>query len=580
MSLENQIADLKSLLSEKKFDETIKKAEPLLEHHAENAELLKLIGLAWLGKEDSINCKYFLYKSIRFNPKDTETLGLIATMLIKQEQYTDAEETLGKILAINSDDFFALRALGDIKFKSNYQSFALDYYQKACQSTQFAQVSFADQADLLTKTIACCINEGYYNKALEIISAYPIDGFDENLFLAKRNIYMSKGEEYVSEIIDCTRSLHENVPGNVIYIIDLIKFLREEKPVDEINELIGKGLNLDIPNEAKVILLKEAGDFYIELENWENAINTYEELFQLENDVFHLQQLAFARENTKDFKNALMDVSKAIKLVGENNIALLAQRAGLFLKVKLFDKAIADYTKLISLSPNENNADAYYNLGLIYHNMNDAQNSVKMLLKADMEGHLKANEYLVNKFPKQLIQIRTANTDKFKGVFAKEKDRNLKSPILQKAFEKVWSSDIKKNIKSFEEQIPFLKVDFIEKYLNQLAAEVFIITPEAILYNNGNKVPLEAFYSVEMESEHAIILNVQPIKGGKPNQMKLVMNGDNLILYYPLTDMEVPPQYFIHKDKANDNQLKFFNTKALDVPYHESVEKKVQEFIN
>lgn len=580
MNLKAQLAELKHLLSEKKFDETIEKAEALLEKNAENAELLKLIGMAWLGKENHTNCKYFLYKSINLSPKDKETLGIITTLLIKQEKYDAAEEVLAKILAIDANDFFALRSLGDIKFKAGYHSLALDYYQKACQSSQFSQVNFPNQADLLTKTIACCIYGEYYNKAIDVINSYPIDGFDENLFLAKRNVYIAKGEEYMNPILECTRRLHENVPENVVYIIDLIKFLRAENPVDEINELIGKGLNLNIPNEARVILLKEAGDFYMESDDWENAINIYEELFELENDIFYLQQLAFAREHTKDFKNALMDISKAMKLSEGENVSLLSQRAGLFSKVKLFDKAIADYTKVIHLSSKDNHADAYYNMGLIYHKMKDVPNSIKMLLRADIEGHLKANEYLLNKFPKQLIKIKTKNTDKFKAKFEGEKDRNMKSPILAKVFEKVWSSDIKKNIKSFEEQIPFLKVDFLENYLNQLAAEVLIITPEALLYNNGNKEPLEAFYSVEMESEHAIILNIQAIKGSKPTQMKLVVNDNNLIVHYPLTDIEIPPKYFLPKDKANDNQLQFFNNKSLDTPYHESVEKKVQEFIN
>ncbi|CAA6817824.1 MAG: Unknown protein [uncultured Aureispira sp.] len=580
MNLENQIADLKSLLSEKKFDETLKKAETLLETNAENPELLKLIGMAWLGKGNNTNGKYFLYKSIRLNRTDVESLGLIATMLLKQEKYLDAEETLEKILAIHPDDFFALRSFGDIKFKAGYQSLALNYYQKACQSQQFSQVSFAHQADVLTKAIASYLNGEHYNKAIEFIDAYPVEGFDENLFLAKRNVYIAKGEEYMPQVLECTRSLHENVPGKVVYIIDLIKFLREANPVEEIKALIGKGLNLNIPEAAKLILLKEAGGFYIESEDWADAINTYEELFELENDIFYLQQLAFARTQTKDFKNALMDVSKAMKLSEEDNLSLLSQRAGLYSKVKLFDKAIADYTKVISLSPEANNADAYYSLGLIYHKIEDTQNSVKMLLKADMDGHLKANEYLLKKFPKQLIKIRAKNTDKFKAKFEGEKARNLKSPILSKAFEAVWSSDIKKNIKSFEEQIPFLKVDFLKNYLDQLSAEVLIITPEALLYNNGDKDPLEAFYSVEMESEHAIILNIQPIKGGQPSQMKLVVNEDNLILHYPLTDLEIPPKYFLSKDKANEHQLQFFKNKPLDIPYHESVEKKVQVFTN
>lgn len=578
MSLENQISALKGLLSDKKFDEVIEQTETLLKQHEEHAELLQILGVAWLGKDNSINAKYYLYQSLQFSPKNKEALAIIVSMLIKQEKFIDAEETLEKILALDANDFFALRSMGDLKLKSNYHSFALDYYQKALESSQFAQVPFSAQADLLTKTLACCSHGGYYNKGLELIKNYPIDGFEENLFLAKRNIYIAKSEESMEEIIECTRELHKNAPENIIYIIDLIKFLREENPVDEINSLITKGMALDVPKEARVILLKEAGDFYLETESWEKAIPVYEELFELENEVFYLQQLAFAREHTKDYKNALMDVSKAMKLEGDPNFSLLSQRAGLFVKVKHYDKAIADYTSMIKLFPEESHADAYYNLGLIYHKKEDKQNSVKMLMKADMEGHLKANEYLIKKFPKQLIQIRTKNTDKFKSAFAGEKERNIKSPILSQAFENVWSSDIKKNIKSFEEQIPFLKVDFVENYLNKLASEVFIITPEALLYNDGSQEPLEAFYSVEMESEHAIILNIQAVKGGDPKQMKLLINGDNLIVHYPLTDIEIPPKYFLPKDNANENQLEFFKQKPLDVPYHESVEKKVQEF--
>ena len=55
---------------------------------------------------------------------------------------------------------------------------------------------------------------------------------------------------------------------------------------------------------------------------------------------------------------------------------------------------------------------------------------------------------------------------------------------------------------------------------------------------------MEAYYKVEIESSHAIVLEIQPSKGGDVSRMRILFQNETLVLSYPLQSKEVPAKYF------------------------------------
>ena len=75
-----------------------------------------------------------------------------------------------------------------------------------------------------------------------------------------------------------------------------------------------------------------------------------------------------AYKELENYKEAVMDYTRAIKLAPESNVMVYIDRADIYLENGSYDKAIADYTIALKIKPEsliayENRADAYYENG-------------------------------------------------------------------------------------------------------------------------------------------------------------------------------------------------------------------------
>ena len=112
--------------------------------------------------------------------------------------------------------------------------------------------------------------------------------------------------------------------------------------------------------------------------------------------------------------------------------------------------------------------------------------------------------------------------------------------------------------------------------LEKLSKEMFLITPQGLLLFEGDSsTPLEAFYSVEVESEHAILLNIQATKGGASSSMRISLYEDSLLLNYPVAEEDVPAKYYLAIETPTEEQLTRLKNKEIDIPYIETIETMI-----
>jgi tetratricopeptide (TPR) repeat protein len=249
------------------------------------------------------------------------------------------------------------------------------------------------------------------------------------------------------------------------------------------------------------------------------------------------------------------------------------------MKGGLTDKAIVDYTTLLNMAGDNDDADTYYNLGIAYNKLGEKANAVKMLIKAEMLGHEKAGELLMKSFSEHLISARQKVGSKLLEQYSSEFERNKRSPILSNAFGKLWVPNMSKFLQSNMNEVKTFPASVIKAMLSDAEKDMFLITPEGLLLFEGTGEPIEAYYSVEIESEHSILLEVQPTKGGETANMRILFHEGNLLLNYPIGEAEIPAKYFLPSQEVNNEQKERLTTKKVNIPYMDSLESTISSIV-
>ncbi len=136
-----------------------------------------------------------------------------------------------------------------------------------------------------------------------------------------------------------------------------------------------------------------------------------------------------------------------------------------------------------------------------------------------------------------------------------------------------------KFVQSNLSDISSLPGSIVKEMLAEVEKDLFLITPEGILFFEGSAAPVEAYYKVEIESKHSILLEIQATKGGNKSTMRISMHESNLLLSYPADDTNSPPKYFLPAQEVNQEQKQRLNGKPLNLPYMNSIEKSISSLV-
>lgn len=573
MSFTEKRAALEQLFEQQEFEALVKQGAPLIFEYENELDIDFLLLLAKAAKAAQKNGKYeyFLFKAKEKEPDNLEVLLLLAEHEILFGSKLSARNHLEAILEIDPAHAKAHAYLGDLLLDQLFYDKALVHYQKAMQSHSLAK---NEQEQIAVSVVDIYQRSRSTAEALAFLEQYfPKEKFQLNMEKLRLMLYQTDSV-YKGDYKASLALLHQHLPEEVIYILNLAAI---EPDAQAAIALYDKAMALELTEKEKTTLLKKRAYRLVQAEEWAKAVADYDALIAQEEQPLYFEMRAEAKEQLKDLKGALQDYSQALKLNGAAS-RLLKARGLLFAKAKQYDRAAADLTAAIKETGSMGVAELYYHLGVVYSKNSDRNNAVKMLIRADQYGYAKATTYLEEKYPEQLQKVRANSADKIRAKYEAEFARNAQSPILQQAFGQLWTPNMSKIIAASEKELLELPAFLSKQVLDKMSKEMLLITPEGLLFfENGAEVPLEAYYRVEVESEHAILLTVQPVKGGSTSSMRISFFEGELLLHYPVLEVDSAAKYYYPVEQPSADQLEKLNKKALALNYMPAIEAAIAE---
>ena len=579
MEIKEALAQIKAGIKAAQFDEIEAKAWDMMAAHPDSVELLMALGEAAMQAVNFSRADYYFMKAKIKGAQRTEPLFALAQLSILIRDFSRARAYYADILKLDPAQVLAQLGIADTFYSAQLYMDATDSYSKVL-SMNAKEVLEGDQyAILVYKAASSFTVLKEYDKGLQLINDYAPQGFEEMVELAKLKLFQGQGKEKLEEAKQCLTKLQQNVPNEPDYILQLIPYLENEGEKEGLSALYQALFALDLSPTQKEDALRMRAQYSINRADWATALKDLDNLLNLHEKWMYFQDRSLVKVQLKDIKGAVQDLTKAIG-ISSNSTILYSERGKLLAKAKAYDKAIADFEKILTLNAlDRERADALFNIGVAYTKKQDKANALKSLMKAELMGHLKAKDFLLKNYADKLSQLRTKQRNKYKAAYEGAATRNSTSPILSKAIGQLWVPNMTKVFAELEPEMDRMPATIIKGVLEKASKDLFILTADALLLIEGDKEPVDAYYKVLVESEHSILLDVQPSKGGPSTNMRLSFFEGDLLMAYP--DKEGGGsndwKYLKNSEKATEDQKSRLMTKKINLPYAETIEASIAE---
>ena len=579
MEIKEALAQIKAGIKAAQFDEIEAKAWDMMAAHPDSVELLMALGEAAMQAVNFSRADYYFMKAKLKGVQRTEPLFALAQLSILIRDFSRARAYYADILKLDPAQVLAQLGIADTFYSAQLYMDATDSYSKVL-SMNAKEVLEGDQyAILVYKAASSFTVLKEYDKGLQLINDYAPQDFEEMVELAKLKLFQGQGKEKLEEAKQCLTKLQQNVPNEPDYILQLIPYLENEGEKEGLSALYQALFALDLSPTQKEDALRMRAQYSINRADWATALKDLDNLLNLHEKWMYFQDRSLVKVQLKDIKGAVQDLTKAIG-ISSNSTILYSERGKLLAKAKAYDKAIADFEKILTLNAlDRERADALFNIGVAYTKKQDKANALKSLMKAELMGHLKAKDFLLKNYADKLSQLRTKQRNKYKAAYEGAATRNSTSPILSKAIGQLWVHNMTKVFAELEPEMDRMPATIIKGVLEKASKDLFILTADALLLIEGDKEPVDAYYKVLVESEHSILLDVQPSKGGPSTNMRLSFFEGDLLMAYP--DKEGGGsndwKYLKNSEKATEDQKSRLMTKKINLPYAETIEASIAE---
>ena len=579
MEIKEALAQIKAGIKAAQFDEIEAKAWDMMAAHPDSVELLMALGEAAMQAVNFSRADYYFMKAKLKGAQRTEPLFALAQLSILIRDFSRARAYYADILKLDPAQVLAQLGIADTFYSAQLYMDATDSYSKVL-SMNAKEVLEGDQyAILVYKAASSFTVLKEYDKGLQLINDYAPQDFEEMVELAKLKLFQGQGKEKLEEAKQCLTKLQQNVPNEPDYILQLIPYLENEGEKEGLSALYQALFALDLSPTQKEDALRMRAQYSINRADWATALKDLDNLLNLHEKWMYFQDRSLVKVQLKDIKGAVQDLTKAIG-ISSNSTILYSERGKLLAKAKAYDKAIADFEKILTLNAlDRERADALFNIGVAYTKKQDKANALKSLMKAELMGHLKAKDFLLKNYADKLSQLRTKQRNKYKAAYEGAATRNSTSPILSKAIGQLWVPNMTKVFAELEPEMDRMPATIIKGVLEKASKDLFILTADALLLIEGDKEPVDAYYKVLVESEHSILLDVQPSKGGPSTNMRLSFFEGDLLMAYP--DKEGGGsndwKYLKNSEKATEDQKSRLMTKKINLPYAETIEASIAE---
>ncbi len=353
---------------------------------------------------------------LRSNPNNFEACLLLGDSYTKTKQYNKAINNYKYVLEKDKDNTNALSRIADLYILRRDKKLAVPIYQKLIELSKDEAEKRSLRLLLTTLFFELRDWDNLITEANLIMDAYPND--KSILFYLKKAYLIC---EDITNAIDVTKRLLELDPYNTKHYEDLIALSYRAKDYEKVHEYCEEALKIRNCNQSYINnykakayihqkeynaaleflrqnikfgnrdtdLRKTLADLYCHMDNYEEAIEIYEEIIEdahprevedltkSKSQVYFMHGNKLVQENK--YTQAFEKFYKAIEY-DQNNVEFYTALADINTKIKNYSEAIKYYKTAIELEPNS--VENYMKLASAYYELNNVLDAKKYYKEA------------------------------------------------------------------------------------------------------------------------------------------------------------------------------------------------------
>jgi len=379
-----------------------------------------LAGRIFGAMDDTLNAQKYLEKVVKAKPETAEAQALLASVYVKQRNYSAAVAAYQKVVEIDPNRASAHLGLGDVYCRMQRWNDAVGALEKGVaidsgNKQALFQIGnayeelrdFAKAAEAYERFLklnpenawtgylrlgACRMELQQYDQAVaalqEAQKAQPRD-LKVNYSLA---MAFRKAEQY-DQAEAVLKSLAEINPADAsTYYSDIIKMYDEAGRNENAIEAARKVIELNPKSEMAVYNL---AIMFQKLKRYEEAITTFQQALAIKPDYdVAYYNIGSCYLNLKKYKESVEAFRNYVALVPDNADAWL-QIGVCYMQLKDFESALEPLKKCVELRPDY--GVALFNLAVVYLNLKDnfsARDVYRTLVNIDPDLAEKLKKYL------------------------------------------------------------------------------------------------------------------------------------------------------------------------------------------
>jgi len=452
-------------------------------------------------------------KAIELDKTNTAYMLRFAYVKEVQMEFEDMDMIYGMVLEVDPNNAEALSSLGLYNLRAlSSADFALDYFNRAIEGNPNNAALYSYRAEAyqaLEQTEAALAD---VDKSLSM-------QFDEAAAVLKISILKTLNRSAETEAI--YKSLIAANPQTFTYPMDLGVDLLGAGRGQEAETYLLQAIALVSEEERNAaVFQRPLGEAYLANGKYAEALAIFEKCAAEDPEDISLALLSIdAKMGSGDFKGAMTDVDKAIKLAKDDEFfadSMRVPKAEIYIAMGKYEDAKAIYAKLPKPLYD---AEEQYGLGLIEHKQGNLKGAYQHLKNAKSR-YEKANKYIQANFSDYLREMFQTLLTENAAAFGK----NEQSPVGQKLAGAVWQVESIKN--PYYEGAPEEVMQEVNQMVRKYSA---IFSKQGMLFSMGED-SMFCFYRIEKEKDGLVQVSLLPIDGTTPLVSKLKLDGETLTI--------------------------------------------------
>lgn len=457
-----------------------------------------------------------LAKASELEPKNPHYLARFARVKEFQGEKEAAQLMWGKILSLDPNHVEALIGKGVYHLNTTQDNEqALSFLNRALEQEQQSAI-YLYRADTYNRM------EQYEAALQDVNQAIKLEpGFDPHMTLLTISIFKNLGQ--LKEVLPLYEELiakdeEENYLYHYEYALALVELQQLDKAVEQLSKAN------ELTNNQDGTILYALGEAAYKNQQYEIALSAFRQCVEIKPELseasFNVIAILIKQGKLEEAATTVKSLKKQLK--GD---AFLEDRA-LILQGEILI-ALKDYKKaediLVPVAKKQGlyQKEAYFQLGILYHQQGDAPKAYKFVKAAAAKQHEAASAYLRTELAEVVDQLRTAAITANKAAFSK----NEKSDFLNKVFGKLWVFD---NLKS--ERLNDFGPEQVENVKKSLASSSLMMAERGILMLSDRQEEM-ATYKIQKETASGALIEFLPMDGFASFVAKLQLTKEGNLVF-------------------------------------------------